>query len=281
MSAHTQQVIPFPPPARAEAPICSAVTVLIDALCDGADRIPQASPLNAHLPRPIPAYRWSEGLIGLGAALALHLIWLAVAPSKKLAPITPPTPIQVQWIASPQPHADLPKPAPQKPHETRKPTATPKAKPHKSASVKPKPLVSALDSQTEMAIAETIDMPKTPVAISPPPKPAVAPVPVKSKSAIEASLTLPHLNAEYLHNPTPVYPMIARRLGQQGKVLLHAMINTDGAVTQLDIHKTSVFSRLDQAALETVRNWRFVPARRGDQTVSAWVIVPISFTLEG
>ena len=75
--------------------------------------------------------------------------------------------------------------------------------------------------------------------------------------------------------------MIARRLGQQGKVLLHAMINTDGAVTQLDIHKTSVFSRLDQAALETVRNWRFVPARRGDQTVSAWVIVPISFTLEG
>ena len=67
--------------------------------------------------------------------------------------------------------------------------------------MKPKPLVSALDSQTEMAIAETIDMPKTPVAISPPPKPAVAPVPVKSKSAIEASLTLPHLNAEYLHNP--------------------------------------------------------------------------------
>ena len=105
MSARTQQVIPFPPPARAEAPICSAVTVLIDALCDGANRIQQASPLNAHLPRPIPAYRWSEGLIGLGAALALHLIWLAVAPSKKLAPITPPTPIQVQWIASPQPHA--------------------------------------------------------------------------------------------------------------------------------------------------------------------------------
>jgi protein TonB len=240
MSAHTQQVIPFPSAARAEAPVCSAVAVLFDALCDEKNRIPQASSLNTHLSGTMPAYQWSEGLIGLGAALALHLIWLAVAPvSEKPAPITPPTPIQVQWIASPQPHADLPKPALQKPHETRKPTAKSKAKPHKSAPVKTKPLVSALDSQIDMAVAETIDMPKTPVAINPPPKPAVTPAQVKSKSVADAPLTLPHLNADYLDNPTPVYPLIARRLGQQGKVLLHALINTDGAVDQLDIDKTS------------------------------------------
>ncbi|WAK03687.1 energy transducer TonB [Methylobacter sp. YRD-M1] len=282
MSVHTQQVIPFPSAARAEAPVCSAVTVLFDALCDRTDRFPQTSALSTHLPETMPACQWSEGLIGLGAALALHLAWLAVLPaSEKPAPLTLPTPIQVQWIASAQSHADLPKPAPQKPQATRKPIAKPKAKPRRSVPVKPKPLLSAPDSTTEMAVAETINMPKTPVAISPPSKPAATPAPVNSKPAIEAPLSLPHLNAEYLHNPAPVYPMVARRLGQQGKVLLHAMINTDGAVAQLDIHKTSGFSRLDQAALETVKHWRFVPARRGGQAVAAWVIVPISFTLEG
>jgi protein TonB len=47
------------------------------------------------------------------------------------------------------------------------------------------------------------------------------------------------------------------------------------------VQKTSGFSRLDQAALETVKHWRFVPARRGSQIVPAWVVVPISFSLEG
>jgi len=46
--------------------------------------------------------------------------------------------------------------------------------------------------------------------------------------------------------------------------------------------KTSSGSpRLDQAALDTVKRWRFVPARQGDQSVAAWVVVPISFSLEG
>ena len=38
--------------------------------------------------------------------------------------------------------------------------------------------------------------------------------------------------------------------------------------------------RLDEAARNAVQRWKFVPARRGDEPVSAWVIVPISFVLE-
>jgi protein TonB len=37
--------------------------------------------------------------------------------------------------------------------------------------------------------------------------------------------------------------------------------------------------RLDEAALVTVKKWRFVPARRGGEAVSAWVVVPIAFSL--
>jgi len=38
---------------------------------------------------------------------------------------------------------------------------------------------------------------------------------------------------------------------------------------------------LDHAARDTVRGWRFAPARRGDVPVPAWVLIPISFRLEG
>ena len=38
--------------------------------------------------------------------------------------------------------------------------------------------------------------------------------------------------------------------------------------------------RLDNAAQDAVWRWKFVPARRGDEAVSAWVLVPITFNLK-
>ena len=43
----------------------------------------------------------------------------------------------------------------------------------------------------------------------------------------------------------------------------------------------SLAHRLDRAAQEAVTRWRFVPARRGDVAVEAWVLVPIVFKLQG
>ena len=34
-------------------------------------------------------------------------------------------------------------------------------------------------------------------------------------------------------------------------------------------------------AVDTVRQWKFVPARQGERAIAAWVIVPITFTLDG
>ena len=39
--------------------------------------------------------------------------------------------------------------------------------------------------------------------------------------------------------------------------------------------------RLDRAAEDAVARWRFVPARRGESAVEAWVLVPIVFKLKG
>ena len=44
--------------------------------------------------------------------------------------------------------------------------------------------------------------------------------------------------------------------------------------------KEDIDAVLDDAALQTVRRWRFVPARRGDTPVESWVDVPIIFRLE-
>ncbi len=275
MSAQAKKIIHFPEsPAKAETSACAQLRA-------GNEPMPLNNPFRQRLPE-LPACRRSEGAIGLGAALAFHLVWLAAAPMfEKPAPVTPPTPIQVAWIASPKPRAEPPKPAPPQPQKKPKPIVKPKAKPRKPAPAKPKPLISASDSASEITVAKTAETPKAPPAASSPPAPAAASAPAKSAPAEAAPLIQPHLNANYLDNPPPAYPRISRRLGEQGKVLLRAMINTGGTVAQLTVQKTSGFSRLDQAALETVKNWRFVPARRGGQVVPAWVVVPVSFSLEG
>jgi protein TonB len=51
-------------------------------------------------------------------------------------------------------------------------------------------------------------------------------------------------------------------------------------VERLELHASSGFPRLDQAATSAVRHWTFVPARRGTEPVSAWVLVPLTFTLD-
>ncbi len=97
----------------------------------------------------------------------------------------------------------------------------------------------------------------------------------------DVPVNLLNLNADYLNNPAPDYPSTSRKIGEQGRVLLRAMINSDGTIAQLALRKSSGFNRLDQAALDTVKKWRFVPAQRGEQKIPAWIVVPFAFSLEG
>lgn len=91
----------------------------------------------------------------------------------------------------------------------------------------------------------------------------------------------PVFSAAYLNNPPPPYPMAARRRGIGGVVLLRAEVSPDGRCLQAKVVKGSGFGPLDEAALEAVKKWRFAPAKRGGQAVSAWVEIPVNFKLEG
>ena len=95
------------------------------------------------------------------------------------------------------------------------------------------------------------------------------------------ALTEPIFNADYLENPAPAYPAISRRSGEQGKVTLRVLVNPTGRAADVQVRTSSGSARLDEAARATVLRWKFVPAKRGDEAVAAWVLIPISFRLEG
>lgn len=122
------------------------------------------------------------------------------------------------------------------------------------------------------------------------PQPRVASEPAPAKEAVRAApkadastgkITPPVFNAAYLRNPEPVYPVSARRRGEQGTVMLKVLVTREGTAASVSVDKTSGFAVLDQAALEAVRKWRFAPARHGAEPVESAVLVPIVFRLEG
>ena len=76
-------------------------------------------------------------------------------------------------------------------------------------------------------------------------------------------------------------PSLSRRLGETGRVVLRVLVTTGGAAERVELRTSSGSTRLDTSALETVQRWKFIPAKLGDTPVSAWVLVPIVFTLEG
>jgi protein TonB len=116
-----------------------------------------------------------------------------------------------------------------------------------------------------------------PVTALPPPAPAEprAPAPVAP-----VVVTAVRFDAAYLNNPAPGYPLQSRRRGEQGRVLLQVRVDAHGLPQQVEIHQGSGYERLDEAALEAVRRWRFIPARRGDEAIAASVRVPIVFHLD-
>lgn len=207
---------------------------------------------------------WPRWLPSFGLVIALHLIvWWGYTHFK--GEIMPPRPlpvVQVSLLAPPTPPKPrvipLQPPPKVEPHPARKAMSVPT----------PAPVVQAV---VEHAIQQA---PAVVAASSP-----SAPAPVQPAAA-EPPLELPRYHAAYLSNPPPAYPLAARRRGVEGTVLVRAEISAGGECQRAELKKTSGHEMLDHAALEAVKKWRFVPAKRGSQAVVAWVEVPITFKLE-
>lgn len=63
-------------------------------------------------------------------------------------------------------------------------------------------------------------------------------------------------------------------------VLVSVLIGADGVAQDAKVKTSSGFELLDQAALNTVKSWKYVPGKRGGVPEAMWFNVPINFVLE-
>ncbi len=185
-----------------------------------------------------------------------------------------PAEILVEFIELPTPQVTPPPPTP-KPKPI---LPTPVKQQVAKAPVLRQPAVPELP-----AVADTTPSPQAPVGVlapAPVAAPIAAPVAPAPAPPAPARMALPSSVADYLHNPKPPYPGLSKRLGEQGKVVVRVLIGVDGTAQQAEIKQSSGFNRLDQAALDTVLRWRYVPGKRAGVPETMWFNVPISFVLE-
>lgn len=86
-------------------------------------------------------------------------------------------------------------------------------------------------------------------------------------------------NAKNLGNPQPQYPLLSKRRGEEGIVLIRAFVDETGTASKVEIFKSSSFALLDNAAVEAIKKWRFAPATKLGQYIASSVIIPINFKL--
>jgi len=96
---------------------------------------------------------------------------------------------------------------------------------------------------------------------------------------VEEPVTEATANAAYLKNPPPDYPAYAQRQGWEGKVLLRVHVLANGKADKVEIKQSSGRKTLDDSALSSVKNWTFVPSKRGSTPIDGWATVPIEFKL--
>ena len=94
-----------------------------------------------------------------------------------------------------------------------------------------------------------------------------------SKGAIQAQ-------PDDLHNEPPEYPEESRTAREQGEVILRVEVTAEGEPARIDVLQSSGFFRLDQAARQAVRYWKFHPALIAGAPVSSEADVPVRFKLE-
>lgn len=111
------------------------------------------------------------------------------------------------------------------------------------------------------------------VQTAPPQPPVIAP-PAPSGPA-----NVSDLGSKMIAMTPPRYPMESRRHKEQGTVVLSLLLGADGAVAEIRLAQSSGFDRLDKAALEAVRKWRWSPTIKGGEPVMVRGTVDIPFVL--
>ena len=75
----------------------------------------------------------------------------------------------------------------------------------------------------------------------------------------------------------PNYPLAAKQIGLEGKVVIDAVIDTTGKVTNMKV--VSGPALLQRAALDSVRKWKYEPSYLDDKPVPVEMFITVQFRL--
>jgi protein TonB len=155
----------------------------------------------------------------------------------------------------------------------------PQVAPPKPVEPPKKPLPKPITKKAPPIVQKSPDFAPVEPVSAPQPTPASAsPAPAATAPAVE-HFTEANFKANYLTNPKPEYPSIAKSRGWTGKVMLRVQVSPEGTANSVDVETSSGHEMLDEAAIDAVKKWKFIPAKKGETAVASAVIVPIVFSL--
>jgi periplasmic protein TonB len=215
-------------------------------------------------PLAAPAVR--QRAIIVSAVVVTHAAVVAMILRAGVRVDQPPQPhvIRLQIAAFAGPQTRQPSPPPMRPPLAGAQQSRPQMKPAQSQP-----------AQSQMQATS----PTTPVTPAEPVGRAAAPS-ITNNIAVSEDRQ-PTIDASFRGNQPPVYPVIARRRGEQGTVILRVLITPDGRASDVELVRGSGSAHLDRSAIETIRQWRFVPAIKGGRPAAAWYEWRWEFRLEG
>jgi protein TonB len=155
-----------------------------------------------------------------------------------VAPATPPAP-PVSTPPAPQPKQEV------KPKTQAKPE--PKAKTPDAST--PPPADASQAKAAEAAKAAESQMPNA----------AVAPASSQGTAGTPIQTDIGKLVVVYQPDADPYYPSFSKRAGEQGEVVVRLIIDETGIVEEVALLRSSGFARLDRAAEQIGKRYRFKP----------------------
>lgn len=215
----------------------------------------------------------------VGIAHALLITSILFFKPKEIEKKEEPKPILVSLVSNPAPEPELvPMVAPPPPQVKQKPVEKKVVK--KVEQKQPEPVPQVQEDVVEQVVqqvqqevvqeskaANIVEAAKS-VAKEEPKQPEPEP-----------QIEPPRFGVAYLNNPAPNYPNLSKRMGEEGRVLLRVLVSENGKAESVELEKSSGYERLDNAAIDVVKKWSFIPAKKGKEVLSAYVLVPVKFTL--
>ncbi|MEO5933034.1 MAG: TonB family protein [Duganella sp.] len=218
-----------------------------------------ATPRREQRQAKLPGRKFAP-LVAIVAGHALLFYTVNSGMMSKIADAVMPKVVTVTFVASPEPL----KPAAPPPQTVPVVKLTP-------TYIPPMPVLATPQVEPTITVAPPAPRASQPAAAAV----AVSVAPAPPAPAAPKTIT----GVEYIRAPQPVYPSIARRMGESGIVMLRVLIGEKGQAEQVTIQKSSGSEKLDEAGRQAVLRALYKPYIEDGKAIPVYALVPINFQL--